>query len=76
MFKGILDVTYDIASMVNNLIYFSEYEATFWKSASVFSLIKMHIVCYVLHAKFDVLVKIHVILLNISDNYDNIRSLL
>ena len=33
----------------------------------------MHIVCYVLHAKFDVLAIIHVILLNIPDNYDKIR---
>jgi hypothetical protein len=48
---------------------------TFWKSASVFSLIKMHIVCYVLHAKFDVLVMIHVILLNISYNLDKILSI-
>jgi hypothetical protein len=30
----------------------------------------MHIVCYVLHAQFDVLTIIHVILLNIPDNYD------
>jgi hypothetical protein len=42
----------------------------------VFCLSKMRIVCYVLHAKFDVLAIIHVMLLNISDNYDKIRSLL
>jgi hypothetical protein len=35
----------------------------------------MHIVCYVLHAKFDVLAIIHVFLLNIPDNYDKIRSI-
>jgi hypothetical protein len=40
-----------------------------------FCLSKMHIVCYVLHAKFDVLAIIHVILLNIPDNYDKIRSI-
>ena len=44
----------------------------FCKSAPVFCLSKMHIVCYVLHAKFDVLTIIHVILLNIPDNYDKI----
>ena len=42
---------------------------------SVFCLSKMHIVCYVLHAKFDVLAIIHVILLNIPDNYEKIRSI-
>ena len=28
MFKGIQNVTHDIASKMNNLIYFSEYEAS------------------------------------------------
>jgi hypothetical protein len=40
-----------------------------------FCLSKMHIACYVLHAKFDVLVIMHVILLNIPDNYDKIQSI-
>ena len=41
-----------------------------------FSVSKMHIVCYtLLHAIFDVLSIIHVILLNITDNYDKILSI-
>jgi hypothetical protein len=38
----------------------------FLQEAPIFGLSKMHIVCYVLHAKFDVLAIIHVILLNWS----------
>ena len=46
----------------------------FLQEAPIFGLSKMHIVCYVLHAKFDVLTIIHVILLNIPDNYDKIEN--
>ena len=47
----------------------------FCKSALLFSLSKMYIVCYVLHAKFAFFVIIHVIFLNIPDNYDKILSI-